>query len=185
MGDFTLAFKQINDKTEKQLNRIIKKTVFDLTSAIIQDTPVDTGRLRANWLVSFNTPIDAELKLEDKEGDTTIAKAKALISGNKVPLVYWIQNNLPYARVVEYGLYPRFRVAPQVKIANQFALAPKPITASVIKFGTRYEIRDRDKFVVETGYVQLSKGGYSKKAPSGMVRINSMRFNKYLKDNIK
>lgn len=103
MGDFSLAFQNINDKTEQQLNRIIKKSVFDLTSAIIQDTPVDTGRLRANWLVSFNTPIDAELKLEDKEGSATIAKAKALIGGSKVPLVYWINNNLPYANHIEYG----------------------------------------------------------------------------------
>lgn len=130
MGDFSLAFKQINDKTDKQLNRIIKKTVFDLTSSIIQDTPVDTGRLRANWLVSFNTPIDAELKLEDKEGNATISKAKALIGGSKVPLVYWIQNNLPYANHIEYG-------------------------------------------------------GSKLKAPQGMVRINILKFNKYLQANLK
>lgn len=130
MGDFSLVFKNINDKTEQQLNRIIKKSVFDLTSAIIQDTPVDSGRLRANWLVSFNTPIDAELKLEDKEGSATIAKAKALIGESKVPLVYWINNNLQYANHIEYG-------------------------------------------------------GSKLKAPQGMVRINILRFNKYLQANLK
>ena len=159
MGDFSLAFKQINDKTDKQLNRIIKKTVFDLTSSIIQDTPVDSGRLRANWLVSFNTPIDAELKLEDKEGDATIAKAKALISGNKVPLVYWIQNNLPYANVVEFGLYPN-----PVKLGSRTKQAKK---GSQVK------------------YQVLSTNGFSAKAPQGMVRINILRFNKFLQANLK
>jgi hypothetical protein len=79
-----------------------------------------------------------------------------------VPLVYWIQNNLPYTNVIEFGLYPK-----------------NP------KTGTRYEIRDRDKFVIETGFVQLSENGYSKKAPSGMVRINVLRFNKFLQANLK
>lgn len=159
MGDFSLAFKQINDLTVKQTEQIIKKTVFDLTSSIIQDTPVDSGRLRANWLVSFNTPIDAELKLEDKEGDATIAKAKALINGNKIPLVYWIQNNLPYANVVEFGLYPN-----PVKLGSRTKQATK---GSPVK------------------YQVLSVGGFSAKAPQGMVRINILRFNKYLQANLK
>ena len=159
MGDFSLAFKQINDKTDKQLNRIIKKTVFDLTSSIIQDTPVDSGRLRANWLVSFNTPIDAELKLEDKEGNATIAKAKALINGNKIPLVYWIQNNLPYANVVEFGLYP-----------------------NPVKLGSRIKGVSKSNPVK---YQVLSMNGFSAKAPQGMVRINVLRFNKFLQANLK
>ena len=159
MGDFSLVFKNINDKTEQQLNRIIKKSVFDLTSAIIQDTPVDSGRLRANWLVSFNTPIDAELKLEDKEGTATIAKAKALIGGSKVPLVYWIQNNLPYANVVEFGLYP-----------------------NPVKFGSRTKQAAKGSPVK---YQVLSMNGFSAKAPQGMVRINILRFNKYLQANLK
>jgi hypothetical protein len=162
MGDFSLAFQNIATKSIKKTENIIRATVFDLTSAIIQDTPVDTGRLRANWLVSFNTPIDAELDLEDKSGRTTTSKAKRLITNNKVPLVYWIQNNLPYTNVIEFGLYPK-----------------NP------KTGTRYEIRDRDKFVIETGFVQLSENGYSKKAPSGMVRINVLKFNKFLQANLK
>jgi len=162
MGDFSLAFNQINDLTIKQLEKVIKKTVFDLTSAIIKDTPVDTGRLRANWQVSLDSTINNTLDTTDKGGSATISKARGSIMTNKVPLVYWIQNNLPYANVIEFGLYPK-----------------NP------KTGTRYEIRDRDKFVTETGFVQLSENGYSKKAPMGMARINIARFNKYLKDNIK
>ena len=107
MGDFSLAFKQINDKTDKQLNRIIKKTVFDLTSSIIQGSPTDTGRFRGNWQVSFDTPTDRELSNLDKSGNATISKIGTQINSNKIPLVYWINNNLPYGNSLEYGLYPK------------------------------------------------------------------------------
>lgn len=129
MGDFSLVFKNINDKTEQQLNRIIKKSVFDLTSAIIKDTPVDTSRAKNNWLVSFDSPIDNTVNTLDNSGNTTINKAQNKIIDNPVPTVYWIQNNLAYIMRLEYG--------------------------------------------------------WSKKSPSGMVRKNIIRFNKFLKDNIK
>lgn len=105
MADFSLAFKQLNDLTTEKAERIIKAAVFDLTTAIISDSPADTGRLKGNWLVSFNTPIDSELDILDTSGRNTIKKAKNLIMNNKVPLVYWIQNNLPYAEKAEYGLW--------------------------------------------------------------------------------
>ena len=159
MGDFSLAFQNITTKSIKKTENVIKKTVFDLTSNIISDSPVDTGRLRANWLVSFNNPNDLELKSEDKEGDATIAKAKASIESNKVPLVYWIQNNLPYADVIEFGLYP-----------------------NPVKFGSRTKQAKKGSPIK---YQVLSNNGYSMKAPRGMVRINVQRFNKFLKDNVK
>lgn len=103
MGDFSLAFKQINDKTDKQLNRIIKKTVFDLTSSIISDTPVDTSRAKNNWFVTFDTPSDNTIDTLDNSGNTAINKANTKIMNNKVPMVYWINNNLPYIMRLEYG----------------------------------------------------------------------------------
>ena len=103
MGDFTLAFKNINDLTTKKMETVIKKTVFDLTSAIIANTPVDTGRARANWQVSLNTPKEDKLDALDKSGNVTISKANDKILNNKVPTTYYITNNLPYIMRLEYG----------------------------------------------------------------------------------
>ena len=103
MGDFTLAFKNINDLTTKKMETLIKKSVFDLTSAIISNTPVDTGRARANWQVSFNKPIEDKLDTLDKSGNVTISKANDKILNNKVPTTYYITNNLPYIMRLEYG----------------------------------------------------------------------------------
>lgn len=159
MGDFTLAFKNINNLTDEKLTNLIKKSVFELTSAIISNTPVDTGRAKGNWQVSFNTPIGAKLEIDDKEGDTTISKAKGLIYGNKVPQIYWIQNNLDYINKLEYGLYP------------------KPV-----KYGSRIKGVKKDNPIK---YQVLSINGFSAKAPQGMVRINLLKFNNILKGNIK
>ena len=103
MGDFTLAFQNINNLTTKKMETLIKKSVFDLTSAIIANTPVDTGRARANWQVSFNTPKEDKLDTLDKSGNATISKANDKILNNKVPTTYYITNNLPYIMRLEYG----------------------------------------------------------------------------------
>lgn len=129
MADFSLAFKQLNDLTIKEIEDIIRKSVFDLTNSIIMDTPVDTGRARGNWFVSFDNPINSELDNLDKNGTSTISKAQSKIINNPIPQVYWIQNNLPYILRLEYG--------------------------------------------------------WSKQSPAGMVRRNILRFNQFLKGNIK
>lgn len=107
MSDFSLAFQNITTKSIKKTENVIKKTVFDLTSSIIQGSPTDTGRFRGNWQVSFDTPTDNKLSNLDKSGNATISKIGTQINSNKVPLVYWINNNLPYGNSLEYGLYPK------------------------------------------------------------------------------
>ena len=143
MGDFSLAFQNIATKSIKKTENIIRATVFDLTSSIIQDTPVDTSRAKNNWLVSFDSPIDNTVNTLDNSGNTVINKANTKIMANKVPMVYWIQNNLPYIAKLEFGLYPK----------NS-----------------------------KTG---KTSNGFSIQAPSGFVRLNIIRFNKFLKDNIR
>ena len=143
MGDFSLAFQNITTKSIKTTENVIKKTVFDLTSSIIQGSPTDTGRFRGNWQVSFDTPTDNKLSNLDKSGNATISKIGTQINSNKIPLVYWINNNLPYGNSLEYGLYPK-----------------NSKTGKTIN-------------------------GFSVQAPMGFVRLNIIRFNKFLKDNIK
>lgn len=159
MGDFSLSIDNLLKQVNGNVEKVVKKSVFDLTTAIIKDTPVDSGRLRANWQVSLNFETNKKLNSEDTDGSETIAKAKATIFANKIPLFYWINNNLPYADVVEYGLYP-----------------------NPVKFGSRTKQAKKGSPVM---YQVLSIDGYSAKAPQGMVRINVMRFNKFFKDNTR
>jgi hypothetical protein len=107
MGDFSLSMDELLKQVDRNVNAIIKKTVFDLQSTIIKDSPVDSGRFRANWQVSFNEPINSEVDTIDKSklGRDTYNKNGFLINNSKVPLTYWIQNNLPYSEKLEFGLF--------------------------------------------------------------------------------
>lgn len=107
MGDFSLSMNELLKQANGNVENVVKKSVFDLTSAIIKDTAVSSGALRANWQVSFNQSIDSKVDNLDVTGNETITKVATQINNNKVPLVYWIQNNLPYAEKIEYGGSPQ------------------------------------------------------------------------------
>ena len=72
-----------------------------LWSNIVERTPVDTGRARSNWNVSKNIP------------DTTVSdKTSQSVTLEDVPPAekdetYYIANNLPYIKMLEYGGYSK------------------------------------------------------------------------------
>ena len=58
----------------EQMRRAI---IIELFGSVIKDTPVDTGRARANWQTEINAPKTNELNTTDKTG----AGAKAEVVG--------------------------------------------------------------------------------------------------------
>lgn len=101
MANFTLDMSKYGEKTIKQIDQFVRKTAIDLTTSIIKSTPVDTGRARANWFVSFESAI------EDTTDDTNSAKAlsnatNTIRKGNLGGTIF-IQNNLDYIAGLEYG----------------------------------------------------------------------------------
>lgn len=76
----------------------------EITSGIVLKTPVDTGRARANWFPSLDAPSGNVTTKTDLSGSGAIASARPLAeqaSGR----VFYLTNNLPYIRHLEYGLY--------------------------------------------------------------------------------
>lgn len=78
------------------IDKIIRKTVFDLYSRIVQRTPVDTGRAKANWSVSVapgsETYPDSSRKLKPAD-----------IEWQEYDNVIYIYNNLEYIAALESG----------------------------------------------------------------------------------
>ena len=107
MSQFSLSFEKYKNKTSKQIDKAIRNVALGLTRDIIMDTPVDQGRLRANWQVSFDTPINSSLIDKDTTGNSTIDKAKSVVFGNAIGRYIYIQNNLAYAVKIEYGGSPK------------------------------------------------------------------------------
>lgn len=141
MREFTLKKKADHDA-------IVRKVIFDLATIIIRESPVDTGRFRANWQYGFGVQPQGELDAFDtsSRGQQTVDQIAGSVTTGAG--VHYLVNNLPYAEVLEYGLYP-----------------------DPVAFGT-YVRAGQNKYGIKgPGYVQRSEGGYSKQAPYGMVRI--------------
>ena len=101
MGRFADDVMRYRLKVEGLAEQGLRKVVLDLDTKVIERTPVDTGRARANWHPNIGSePVSAE-----GAGDAVAAVA-AMLPQLKVGDTAWISNNLPYAPVLEYGLYP-------------------------------------------------------------------------------
>ena len=85
-----------------------KKAIISLTTDIIYDTPVDTGRLRNNWIPSINksetsysmlgTDTSKRRSRERPTLQETITKVNTLQLGD----TFYFTNNLPYAKRIEF-----------------------------------------------------------------------------------
>jgi len=87
-------------KTGMRLDTVIRKATFEIFTAAVRMSPVDTGRFRANWNVSYGT---ADMGTTDSIGQgrgfAEAAKSLSLPVGG----VVYLTNGLPYARRLEYG----------------------------------------------------------------------------------
>ena len=82
---------------------MVRGTLFSLASRIIKESPVDTGRFRGNWQASLNTPKQGRLQQFDKSGASAINDMSSVVAGLKMGQTFYLANNLPYARRLEYG----------------------------------------------------------------------------------
>jgi len=107
MPTFNEQFDIAIDSMRETTNLEIRKIALDLLARIINISPVDTGRFRGNWTVSIGAP-DASppTDIPDREGGRTLSHGARVIDGyadaEGYPSII-IQNNLPYARALEFG----------------------------------------------------------------------------------
>lgn len=106
MARWSIPIEKLADKMKLDVESAVRWVAFDLFSRIVTRSPVDTGRFRANWNVSYNqidtTTTDATEKAPGPVYAAIMQKLKAMPVGG----VYYFTNSLPYANVLEYGLYP-------------------------------------------------------------------------------
>lgn len=95
--------RRFNEKVTKAATNIFRGTALGLFKNIIKRTPVDTGRLRANWQAEINSIPTDVVKATDKPGGKTIAAAQAETGKAKLGDSIFLINNLEYAEVIENG----------------------------------------------------------------------------------
>jgi|LGVE01.1.fsa_nt_gb hypothetical protein len=128
-GSFALDLSKFTHLTENKLEKVVKKTFIDLSTAIIKDTPVLSGRLRNSWFVAvegFASGVSDRTSKSDEVISNMISDTNEFKLGKMIS----ITNNMPYAERIEYD-------------------------------------------------------GWSAKSPSGMVRLNINRFQKWVDKNAR
>ena len=132
-----------------QPNLFLRKFTLDLFRAVLFRTPVDTGLLRANWQPAIGSEPDGVSDQRDKSGTVTAQRISSVTGEATWGTPVYLINNLPYATMVEYGGYPN-----PVKRGTY-------VKAGQVRYG-----------ITGPGWVKRSAGGFSKQAPTGMVRVS-------------
>jgi hypothetical protein len=104
MTTFALDLTKAIEKAKEQAELIVKKTTIQLFSSVIEKSPVDTGRFRANWNVSFGSFDTTTTEETDPSG--TQAKGRvyqALANYQLKDQSVFLGNSLPYAERLENG----------------------------------------------------------------------------------
>lgn len=102
---FSLDVKDFCDRAKKNPETVMRAVSLKLFSAIIQSSPVDTGRFRMNWQAAGPVPRGGIVAGEDKTGSSATASAQTFITNSSAWQEFTLTNNLPYANVIEFGGY--------------------------------------------------------------------------------
>lgn len=122
MSGFEASVKNFADKALDRVQKTRAGFVENLFQSVVDQTPVDTGALRANWqAVSGQAPTGAAGPRGEDAVKSEIA-ASAASPGHRDGEVLLV-NNLPYARAVEYGSTAAGR-APAGMVRGALAEAP-------------------------------------------------------------
>jgi len=116
--------KGIADASERIIEdskREVRKIIRGISKDIIQGTPVDQGVLINNWYASNRSPSSRTTKASDASGKKSLARVDKALTALQIGQTFYLTNSLPYARVVEYGLYPNPPKNPTGKTVNGFS----------------------------------------------------------------
>lgn len=112
-NNFSLDISAFIEKTTKNADAKVRVICLDLLSGIVLKTPVDTGRARANWQATIDTPASGTIQFKADEGsgvtapNQSAASVSAINNGqaavkNAKGRIFYITNNLPYISRLEF-----------------------------------------------------------------------------------
>lgn len=117
-SSFTLSIKKWVEKTNADISKTFRTVCMNIFADIVRAWPVDTGRSRAAWQITLNSPGVGETGFtpgastygEGGNRDENAGRATAhameqtnKLAGLKAEDVCYINNNVRYAIYLEYG----------------------------------------------------------------------------------
>ncbi len=106
LATFTNSIADWIDRADDNFSDIVSGTVIKAANAIVDLSPVDTGRFKANWQITANSPAAQSLNDYDKTGGNTkryLARQARAVANSPATKVIYITNRLDYAYDLECG----------------------------------------------------------------------------------
>jgi len=94
---WSIPLERLAERASVSLETVARKVTFDVFRAVVQRSPVDTGRFRANWNVSFGAP-NYTTSASTLAGNEASKALRLPVGG-----VTYLSNGLPYAGELEFG----------------------------------------------------------------------------------
>jgi len=94
------------DRADRGFEIVVANTVTKTANAIVDLSPVDTGRFKANWQITANSPAQQSLNEYDQTGGQTktyLARQARAVANSKATSVIYITNRLDYSIHLEHG----------------------------------------------------------------------------------
>ncbi len=123
-------------RANQRADKVRRGVAIKLFSAIILDTPVDTGRLRGNWRVSVKKP---QLEAIDRESKSGAEPNHEVIETLKPPAGesdLYLTNNLGYVNRIEFDGWSHTK-APQGMVRRNVIRFVQLIDEEAKKRGTQ------------------------------------------------
>lgn len=100
---FKRSWAAIMKRAGDKADLVVKKAAMDIAAQLVNRSPVDTGRFRANWRVGMGAPNTATSTATDRAGSSTIGAMTQAINNYTTGQTIWLTNSLPYAQRLENG----------------------------------------------------------------------------------
>lgn len=93
------------NKSSKELDRIQRKSAFDLFALVVVETPVLAGVLRSNWYPTIGYRNLQQTSLKTVSNTDMQQRIRSALQGASVGNNLFLTNNLPYAERIEFDGY--------------------------------------------------------------------------------
>lgn len=106
--------KKVIDDLEGFSSKLVTRLMLDLRANVIEETPVDTGWARANWLFGVGSQPEDPGSVGGKDREALLARVagrRAAAAGTEIDVIsysiadgsVWLSNFVPYIVVLNEG----------------------------------------------------------------------------------
>lgn len=101
MNSFGAQIAKFAEKTKTDIDVVVRTVTLNVGASLIQQSPVLTGRFRANWMIGLGSP--DETTTEDTDANASTGRIAQAVGTAKAGGIIYLTNSLPYANRLELG----------------------------------------------------------------------------------